>query len=123
MKTKLILLIPLLFLVACTTTDRAPIVDMQGVNFTQYQDDLDECERYTNQVDGGQEIAMRTVFGVVTGAAIGVAIGDSDFIATTAGIGATTGAMKGTENVIGDRNHVLHNCLRGRGYIVLNRSL
>ncbi len=123
MKTKLIILIPLVFSVACATTDRAPIVDMQGVNFTQYQDDLADCERYTDKVDGGQEILMRTVFGVVAGAAIGVAIGDSDFIATTAGIGATTGAMKGTENVIEERNHVLHNCLRGRGYMVLNRSL
>ena len=114
MATRVIILINLIFLAACSVTDRTPIVDLQGVNIAQYNQELADCQNYADRVDGEQEIELRTTIGVIAGAAIGITLGEPDFVQYTAGLGAVSGATEGTVNVIEERNTVLRNCLQNR---------
>ena len=102
---------------ACTT---APIVDTQGKSMAQYEQDLADCKAYQNQVNTGQKIAVGTVAGAVIGTAVGAAVGNSDTAQKIAGAGAVTGSAKGLGRAMDERRRVVFNCLRQRGYAVLN---
>ncbi|MBL4820624.1 MAG: glycine zipper family protein [Gammaproteobacteria bacterium] len=115
-----LILIPLIFLIGCAATDDRPIVDMQGVNIAQYNIDLSECRAYADEVEAGRKIARGTIGGAVVGGVVGAVIGDSDIAQRTAGAGAVLGASEGAGSAIHERRRVVHNCLRGRGYRVLN---
>lgn len=101
-------------------TGRAPIVDMKGVNVAQYETDLQECEQYADQVQVGRQAATGATAGAVAGAAVGAVFGNSESAARTAGVGAVTGGVQGTAGGLSDRRSVIRNCLRNRGYSVLN---
>ncbi len=95
------LLIVLLFtlpLGACSSQPRTPggvIIDDRGVNPDDYAADLGECAEYADQVRAGEKVAASTA-------------------------GAVVGAVKGIGNVSRERSLVVKNCLRHRGYTVLN---
>ncbi|OGT72939.1 MAG: hypothetical protein A3H44_01810 [Gammaproteobacteria bacterium RIFCSPLOWO2_02_FULL_57_10] len=116
----LFIVIPLIVLTACAGAQRRPIVDMQGVNVAQYNQDLAECQSYAEQVEAGRQVAGGAVAGAVVGAAIGAVVGNSDTAQRAAGAGAVGGGARGAAGAMQERNQVLSNCLRGRGYRVLN---
>ena len=58
--------------------------------------------------------------GALTGAAVGAAVGNSDTAQRAAGAGAVVGGAKGTGRGVAERDRVVRNCLRNRGYAVLN---
>jgi outer membrane lipoprotein SlyB len=97
-----------------------PIVDMKGVNQAQYRVDLDECSVYADEVAVGQQAATGAVAGAVLGGLIGAAVGNSDDAREAAGAGAVIGGAKGVGRGVGERRMVVRNCLRRRGYAVLN---
>lgn len=106
---------------ACAST-RGPIVDKQGVNEAQYQQDLAACQQYADQVRvGGKALA-----GAAGGAAVGAALGEIFESGRGGGArrgasgGAVVGGAKGAASGVQERNEVVKNCLRGRGYSVLN---
>lgn len=109
-----------ILLAGCRATDDRPIVDLQGVNVAQYENDLAECRAYADEVRAGHEVAQGAVGGAVVGGAIGAAVGNSDTAQRGAGAGAVAGAARGAGEAIRERDRVLRNCLRGRGYRVLN---
>lgn len=96
-----------------------PIVDMQGVNPDLYEMDLRECEQYAEQVNTGPEVASSTAIGTIFGAAIGVAGGGRSSLGTGAAVGAVSGVAAGSGKVYRDKQQVIRNCLKGRGYRVL----
>ncbi len=104
----------------CRAMDDRPIVDMQGVNIGQYNADLVECQTYADEVEAGRQIARGAVGGAVVGGAVGAAVGNSNTAQRTAGAGAVLGASRGAQSAINERERVIRNCLRGRGYRVLN---
>ncbi|MDO8273445.1 MAG: glycine zipper family protein [Gammaproteobacteria bacterium] len=116
----LLVVIPLIVLTACAGVQRRPIVDMQGVNVAQYNQDLAECQGYADEAEAGRQVAGGAVAGAVVGAAIGAAVGNSDTAQRAAGAGAVGGGARGAASAVRERNQVLSNCLRGRGYRVLN---
>jgi outer membrane lipoprotein SlyB len=118
-KCFLSLLIPVLVL-GCRATDDRPIVDMQGVNIAQYNADLAECQVYADEVQAGRQVARGAVGGAVVGGAVGAAVGNSGTAQRTAGAGAVLGASRGAQSAMSERERVIRNCLRGRGYRVLN---
>jgi len=73
-----------------------PIVDMKGVDPAQYRIDRMECQDYAEQV-------------AVGGRAAG-----------GAAAGAVVGGARGTGDAVRERQQVVRNCLRNRGYAVLN---
>jgi len=118
MKPPSILTILLFTIVGCTTTNEI-IIDEKGVDMTRYADNLSECQSYAEQV----AVAEKAVKGAASGAAVGGVIGGVDDHRSTgegAAIGAVTGTVKGLNEGERDKVRVVKNCLRGRGYRVLN---
>lgn len=96
------------------------IIDTKGVNMAQYNRDLSECTSYAEQVDVGTQAAGRALAGAAVGAAIGAAVGNSDTAQRGAGVGAIAGGTRGAGSAQREKQGVVRNCLRNRGYAVLN---
>lgn len=101
-------------LAACASK---PIVDTYNVDMVQYQKDLADCEEVAEQVASGQITAKSAAFGAGVGAAYGVIGGD---IGTAAATGAVSGGAGGLLKSDNEKARVTKNCLRYRGYAVLN---
>jgi outer membrane lipoprotein SlyB len=104
---------------ACTTTDEI-IIDKKGVNMVQYEQDLAECRAYSSEVKTSEKAARGAVSGAVVGGAIGAVVDGSDGAARGAGVGAISGGAKGANQGGREEVQVVKNCLRGRGYRLLN---
>tara|TARA_A100001037_G_C15150017_1_gene638549 strand:- start:3260 stop:3517 length:258 start_codon:yes stop_codon:yes gene_type:complete len=85
---------------------------MYGVDPRQYAYDRANCANYADQV----RTTEQAIRGAAVGAAIGGITGGGDGAAKGAGAGTVIGGLKG----IGDRSTVIRNCLRNRGYSILN---
>lgn len=111
------IVVPLLLaLTACTTTDEI-IIDKKGVDMARYDQDLAECRTYAQEVQTGKKAATGAASGAVVGGLIGAITGDAG---KAAGVGAVTGGAKGVAEGSRDEVQVVKNCLRGRGYRILN---
>lgn len=97
-----------------------PIVDLQGVDPAAYERDRAECEQYAAQVGVAERTAAGAAVGAAVGAAAGAVLGNSRTAERGAGVGAIGGGVRGAASGVRERRQVLHNCLRGRGYRVLN---
>lgn len=95
-----------------------PIIDTKGVDMTQYERDRAECETYAEQVSTGTAVGKGAAGGAAVGAAIGAIAGGS--AGKGAGIGAVTGGAQSARTADQEKADVVRNCLRGRGYKVLN---
>ena len=102
------------------TNPKDPIVDLKGVDPVQYRTDLAECSTYADEVAVGQTVATGVIAGAVIGAAVGAAVGNSGDVGDGAGAGAVIGGAKGVGKGVRERRGVVRNCLRYRGYAVLN---
>ncbi|XOV82487.1 MAG: glycine zipper family protein [bacterium] len=109
-----------LCLFAAGCANRGIIIDPKGVNMAQYNQDLSECTALAEQVNVGRQAAGRALAGAAVGAAIGAAVGNSDTAQRGAGVGAVAGGAKGAGRAAHEKQVVVRNCLRNRGYSVLN---
>lgn len=114
----------LLTLVACQSNRgpgySGPIIDPQGVDMTRYQADLDECQVIAEQVPVGERAVVGAATGAVIGGAVGAVVGNRNTATRGAGVGAIGGGVRGASSGLSERDRVVHNCLRGRGYRILN---
>lgn len=102
-----------------------PVVDLKGVDQVEYQSDLEECRAYAENVDVGTSAATGGAVGAGVGAATGAAVGA---VTGSPGLGAAIGAAGGgTSGLFGGlfrgaskEKSIIRNCLRGRGYHVLD---
>lgn len=104
-------------LAACSSAP-GPIVDTKGVDMARYRADLADCETYAEQV----RIERGVVKGAAGGAAVGAATGailDKD-VGEYAGVGAVAGGAKSAVRGDREKSQVVKNCMRYRGYRVLN---
>lgn len=106
-----------LLLGGCSGTS-GPIIDTRDVDMTQYRQDLQECEAYAEQVSTTRAVGKGAAGGAVVGAAIGAIGGGSG--TRGAGVGAVAGGAQSARTADHEKTRVVHNCLRGRGYKVLN---
>ena len=102
----------------CTTTSEI-IIDEKGVNMSRYDQDLVDCESYAQQVAVGQKTTKGAASGAVIGGAVGSVSSRHD-AGESAAVGAITGGAKGLNDGERVKVRVVKNCLRGRGYRVLN---
>lgn len=102
------------FMSACASK---PIIDTHDVDMVQYQRDLTDCEHIAGQVESGVITGKSAAFGTGVGAAYGVIDGD---IGNAAARGAVTGGAGGLLKSDNEKARVTKNCLRYRGYAVLN---
>ncbi|WP_250461012.1 glycine zipper family protein [Microbulbifer litoralis] len=99
------------------------VIDTYGVNLTQYQRDLTDCKglSYAARSDEGRRGVTRAAGGALLGGALGAIIGDtSSAAAAGAGAGAVLGGVSGVTSAHSEAGRITRNCLRGRGYRVLN---
>ena len=110
------------------------VVDMSQVqDYTQYQTDLQQCEGLAvqNQPDAPQReaVAGTAVRGAAVGAAAGAISGGSGSSAAKkgAGVGVIAAASRNSRNrraasanASAQTDQIVKNCMRGRGYNVLN---
>jgi len=112
-----------LFIVACQTV---PIVDTKGVNSTQYNNDLLECQRYAQNISPANEAArggfLMAFLGAVAGAALGASmdLDPGSSAAYGAAVGGVSGASSSGAQAKYRKERVVRTCLRGRGYKVLD---
>ena len=99
---------------ACASSSK-PVIDPAGVDMEQYNVDLAECEQIADQVE--QKAGEGAAGGAVVGGLIGAITGNT---ARGAGVGAVAGGAKGVGSTNKERSRVVKNCLRNRGYQILN---
>ena len=109
-------LISVVTLVACSAHS-GPIIDTKGVNMAHYEQDLADCEGFSDQIRVEQGVAKGAAAGAVIGAAGGAIGGDA---LEGAGVGAVAGGAKSGLGAARDKEAVVKRCMRGRGYRVLN---
>lgn len=109
----------ILLCVSCTTTDEI-IIDDKGVDMSRYEADLRQCQGYSEQVAVGEKATKGAASGAVVGGLIGAVGGGHRSVEQSAGVGAVTGGAKGLHEGERQSVQVVKNCLRGRGYKVLN---
>ena len=107
-------ILPALLLSSCASK---PIVDTYNVDMVQYEKDLAQCEEIAEQVASGEITAKSAAFGAGVGAAYGVVGGD---VGNAAAAGAISGGAGGLLKSDNEKARVTKNCLRHRGYAVLN---
>ena len=107
----------LIFIICGCAAHPEPIIDTQGVNMARYEDDMADCAGYGEQI----RIERGAVKGAAAGAAVGTATGAiSGHAGSGAGYGAIFGAAESARLNDREKQHVVKNCMRGRGYRVLN---
>lgn len=121
---KYLALIPCAFLLAGCAGFADPsgaIVDLKGVDREQYEADLADCQGYADEVPIGKHVGTGAAAGAVVGAAAGAVSGaNKTGIGQSAGVGAVYGGAGRGLKAVHEKQQVLRECLRGRGYRVLN---
>jgi outer membrane lipoprotein SlyB len=106
------------FLTACTYN---PIIDAKTSKHPERFDaDLAECRALAEQAPAGGKVAGGAGVGALVGAGVAVATGHSDAAGRAAGGGAVIGGAKGAGASNQEKTMIVRNCLKGRGYAVLN---
>ena len=96
------------------------IIEKEGVDMSRYEQDLDSCKQYAEEVDTGSQLASGAVGGAVIGGAVGAILGGRRSAGKLAAVGGVTGAARGGSSASQEKSVVIKNCLRNRGYKVLN---
>ena len=105
---------------ACASPRSSVILDKRGIDAARYSQDLAECGGYADEVQVAADTARSAGRGIVVGGAIGAIIDGADAAARGAGIGGVAGGAKGLVRAEHEQERVVKNCMRGRGYRVLN---
>ncbi len=110
-------------LAGCATTGTGsnfrPIVDNKSVDLNQYEADLQECQAYAKATpNAGKSAAGGATAGAALGLALALIGGDKKL--ASAGAGAVVGGALGASAGETNQRNIIKNCLRGRGYKVLN---
>lgn len=117
MKTAPVWLAVSLSVAAGCAANPKPIIDTRGVDPELLARDMAECEEYTHEIDTLEGAAKGTAAGAVVGAAAGAVTGD---VGDSAALGGIYGATRSALDADRDKQRVYKNCMRGRGYRVLN---
>ena len=94
-----------------------PIIDTKGVNMAAYQQDLQDCTKYGEQVKISKGVTKGAAAGGAVGGATGAVWGDAG---KGAAAGAIGGAARSAQMGEREKSGVVKRCLSGRGYKVLN---
>jgi hypothetical protein len=107
----------LLVVVCCSCASKKPIIDTTNVDMQQYERDLADCEEIATQVETGGRAVDSAAAGAAVGAAQGAIWGDAGRSAASGAVYGGAGGLYAADN---ETARVIKNCLRHRGYAVLN---
>ena len=122
---KLFLYVNLCFVIGCAQTDLSDrndiaIIDTRGVDESVFKKDYSECSNFAKNIDLTERTLKQGAVAGATGAAVGAIIGGEE---AAKKIGVSAAVLNAVEGNLDGRNKqakIIKNCLRGRGYKVLN---
>jgi len=109
--------ISILTFTGCTHSKQI-IIDPKDNDMEHYQANLAECRQIAEQVES--ETAQNAVEGAFIGAIFGAIVDGHDGSIAGAQVGALSGGLEGNSKTQQTRIKVVKNCLRNRGYRILN---
>lgn len=114
--------VPLLVAVSLAGCAWRPVVDPKtSAHPENYDTDLAECRQLAQQgAHPGGSAAGGALVGAGVGAALAVATGNKGLAGQAAGGGAVLGGAKGAGAGANEQRTIVRNCMKGRGYAVLN---
>jgi len=96
-----------------------PIIDSKGVNMSVYEQDLEDCRVYAEQIPVATGVAKSAAGGAAVGGAVGV-VRDRGDVGEAAAVGAILAGSHSASKEAKNKEQVVKRCLRYRGYKVLN---
>jgi hypothetical protein len=111
-------------LAACA--NHTPVIDhrMSNKSTAEYERDLADCQSYADERGFAQDTAVGTLGGAALGAALGAATGavfgsPGSGAALGAAVGGIGGGAGAGGNAAMEQKRIINNCMRNRGYSVL----
>ena len=122
---KLFLYVNLCFIVGCAQTDLSDrndiaIIDTRGVDESVFKKDYSECSDFAKNIDLTERTLKQGAVAGATGAAVGAIIGGEEAAKKIGGSAAVLNAVEANLDGRSEQAKIIKNCLRGRGYKVLN---
>ena len=122
---KLFLYVNLCFIVGCAQTDLSDrndiaIIDTRGVDESVFKKDYSECSDFAKNIDLTERTLKQGAVAGATGAAVGAIIGGEEAAKKIGGSAAVLNAVEANLAGRNEQAKIIKNCLRGRGYKVLN---
>ena len=122
---KLFLYVSLCFVIGCAQTDLSDrndiaIIDTRGVDESVFKKDYSECSDFAKNIDLTERTLKQGAVAGATGAAVGAIIGGEEAAKKIGGSAAVLNAVEANLDGRNEQAKIIKNCLRGRGYKVLN---
>jgi len=122
---KLFLYLNLFVVVGCAQTDLSDrndiaIIDTRGVDESVFKKDYSECSDFAKNIDLTESTLKQGAVAGATGAAVGAIIGGEEAAKKIGGSAAVLNAVEANLDGRNEQAKIIKNCLRGRGYKVLN---
>ncbi|GIR41644.1 MAG: hypothetical protein CM15mP51_24240 [Porticoccaceae bacterium] len=122
---KLFLYLNLCFVIGCAQTDLSDrndiaIIDTRGVDESVFKKDYSECSDFAKNIDLTERTLKQGAVAGATGAAVGAIIGGEEAAKKIGGSAAVLNAVEANLDSRNEQAKIIKNCLRGRGYKVLN---
>ena len=122
---KLFLYLNLCFVIGCAQTDLSDrndiaIIDTRGVDESVFEKDYSECSDFAKNIDLTEKTLKQGAVAGATGAAVGAIIGGEEAAKKIGGSAAVLNAVEANLDGRNEQAKIIKNCLRGRGYKVLN---
>ena len=122
---KLFLYVNLWFVIGCAQTDLSDrndiaIIDTRGVDESVFKKDYSECSDFAKNIDLTERTLKQGAVAGATGAAVGAIIGGEEAAKKIGGSAAVLNAVEANLDGRNEQAKIIKNCLRGRGYKVLN---
>ena len=122
---KLFSYLNLFFVVGCAQTDLSDrndiaIIDTRGVDESVFKKDYSECSAFAKNIDLTERTLKQGAVAGATGAAVGAIIGGEEAAKKIGGSAAVLNAVEANLDGRSEQAKIIKNCLRGRGYKVLN---
>ena len=122
---KLFLYLNLCFVIGCAQTDLSDrndiaIIDTRGVDESVFKKDYSECSDFAKNIDLTERTLKQGAVAGATGAAVGAIIGGEEAAKKIGGSAAVLNAVEANLDGRNEQAMIIKNCLRGRGYKVLN---
>ena len=100
--------------------DDVAIIDTRGVDMAVYRNDFLDCSSFSKNIDVTERTIEEGALSGVTGAAVGAVLGGKKGAKKIGGSAGILGAVEGNIEARYEQSKIIKNCLRGRGYKVLN---
>ena len=97
-----------------------PIIDTKGIDISQYELDLEECETFADEISTVKSIVKGTATGAAGGTVIEAVTDGSRRTKDATELGAIASGGKSGIRAVQEKEQIVKRCVRGRGYQVLN---